>query len=212
MTTPQRFMHTDNTLAQRKARQQTERELRRIENDPTLSHAGKKIIMDEVRAKAKTARDERLAAEMAELNATLAALHRKVHGFTNPTPAESQRIREANDIADTLPSAKDALARLQRAEFQGDRILAKVIAVSCVDRASDVTPEWQAVADHWYASQPHLAEDLADIHSLTIELNPDGKQDSVHSGAMFARQQDFSIGELRPLRREETPQPQQEAG
>jgi hypothetical protein len=102
------------------------------------------------------------------------ALGRDIFGSTSAAGVDAISSRDADDRAASLDNAQAALDLLERAEENGDSVLARAIAQRAYRNRSDVFGGWEAVLDAYTTSRPEVAEKihaLDDARRNTIRTN-----------------------------------------
>ena len=147
-------------------RQQLDAQTQRINGQRNLTAAAKRTMLARAYIQARTALDELKDQEAQTVARERKKLERKLFGTTgfNPDPQAVIASRDANDRAARIESPAEAERMLQRAERDGDSILAKAIASRAADWSGD--PSWARVVHQYVAERPAEAETLQAMQSL----------------------------------------------
>ncbi|WP_030323174.1 hypothetical protein [Streptomyces flavochromogenes] len=138
----------------------------RINGKRDLTPHAKRVMLARAYVEARDALAELREQETKAVVRERQKLERKLFGTTgfNPDPQLIIAKRDADDRAAKYESPADARRALQRAERDGDTILAKAIASRAADWGGD--PHWGALVQEYVAERPVEAETLKAMQEL----------------------------------------------
>jgi uncharacterized glyoxalase superfamily protein PhnB len=98
------------------------------------------------------------------------SLTKQIFGSTNTAGADAISVRDADDRASRLEDAGEALALLQRADDNGDAVLARAIAQHAFGKRNEFFGgDWGGVVDAYAQTHPHVAEKITTLASLRTD-------------------------------------------
>ncbi|MDX2560502.1 hypothetical protein PV371_12700 [Streptomyces sp. TX20-6-3] len=138
----------------------------RINGKRDLTPHAKRVLLARAYVEARDALDVLKEQETKAVVRERQKLERKLFGTTgfNPDPQLIIAKRDADDRAAKYETPADARRALQRAERDGDTILAKAIASRAADWGAD--PHWGALVQEYVAERPVEAETLKAMQEL----------------------------------------------
>ncbi|MFF5919557.1 hypothetical protein ACFY8C_14545 [Streptomyces flavochromogenes] len=138
----------------------------RINGKRDLTPHAKRVMLARAYVEARDAIDELRQQETSNIAHERKKLERKLFGTTgfNPDPQLIIAKRDADDRAAKYQTPAEARHALQRAERDGDTILAKAIASRAADWSGD--PHWGALLTEYVAERPAEAETLQAMQEL----------------------------------------------
>jgi hypothetical protein len=147
-------------------RQRLDDYTRRINGKRDLTPHAKRVMLARAFVEARDALDELKEQETKTVVRERTKLERKLFGTTgfNPDPQLLVAKRDADDRAAKYETPAEAHRALQRAERDGDHILAKAIASRAADWSAD--PHWSAIVHEYVAERPVEAETLKAMQEL----------------------------------------------
>jgi hypothetical protein len=170
-------LHERREAAER-VRRRCGEEVAALRADGDLSSEGLQRKLAEAYAKARAELKTLASSEQTDLVARKATLEQRFFGTRKETVGDpaSQAIsaRDAADRAAQLQTPAEAMDLLQRAESNGDDILAAAVVRHALASSSSgirqVDDRWDEVGRAYLDARPHLmpvAEELAEIEQLT---------------------------------------------
>lgn len=167
----------------------------RANND--LSAEGLQRRLADAYVKVKAELDELATAEREDLNSRKDVLEQRFLGARRSLAGDAAThaisARDASDRAARLKSPTEAIELLRRAESNGDEILVRALVRESLDRApqsggikrDENGNAWDDVGRAYLDSRPELmpvAEELAEIETLTERLSSPPSQSKCHTG------------------------------
>ncbi|MFC8491216.1 hypothetical protein ACFUJU_10495 [Streptomyces sp. NPDC057235] len=139
-----------------------EQQLNRIQGNRMYSDHAKKVLSAQAYKKAQEGLETLRQAELDSLARQRTQLQRRMFGTTSSSSDPNAVIarRDANDRAARLDDPREAATALQRAERDGDTVLAQAIAA----RASEWG--WTDVLDTYAADRPGFVRDVEEWNAL----------------------------------------------
>lgn len=147
-------------------RQQLDAKAARIHALNDLAPHAKQTLLARAYVEAREALNRAREEETQGIEIQRRKLDRKLFGNDgNPLDAAAAiNRREANDRAAKLDTADQALQAMQRAERDGDTVMAKAIAARAAELSLD--PSWAGVLQTYVQDKPHEAETLNAMRQL----------------------------------------------
>ncbi|KMS81795.1 hypothetical protein ACH49_01300 [Streptomyces leeuwenhoekii] len=147
-------------------RQQLDVKAARIHNLRDLAPHAKQTLLARAYVEARDALNRAREEETQSIEAQRRKLERKLFGNDGMAldPSAAINRREANDRAAKLDTADEALRAMQRAERDGDTIMAKAIAARAAELSLD--PTWAGVLQTYVQDKPGEAETLNAMRQL----------------------------------------------
>lgn len=140
-------------------------QLARIENNKTYSDHAKRVLSAKAYKQAAEQLEQTRQAEVDSINKQRAALQRRMFGQAGAADAQTVIARrDANDRAAKFEDRREAAEALQRAEMEGDTLMAQAIATKASQHG------WDDVLSAYAADRPGFAEAVAEFNETP---NPD---------------------------------------
>ncbi|KWT62847.1 hypothetical protein ADL21_06280 [Streptomyces albus subsp. albus] len=154
-------------------------QLARIENNRTYSDHAKRVLAAKAYKQAQAQLEEIRQAEVTALTKQRASLQRRMFGRQGDADVQTVIARrDANDRAAKLESPRDATDALQRAEMEGDSLMAQAIATRAAQYG------WNDVLTSYAADRPGFTEAVHEFNELP---DPDGFEFKFrHTGQFIA--------------------------
>lgn len=87
--------------------------------------------------------------------------------FGNKAGTDALSMRNADDRAAQIDNADEALRVLERAQVNGDDVLARAVALHAFDRRNEfLGGDWASVVDAYAAANPEVAQKIIDLAGL----------------------------------------------
>ncbi|QRY40831.1 hypothetical protein JVX92_00615 [Microbacterium hominis] len=132
-----------------------------INADTTLSDTGKSEKRREAFAQQKEKLQGLLAREKQLIDDEIATLRVRIESRSGTGSSDIIAFRDAQDRADRLASADEALPMIDRAIRQRDTSLASAVFRRAMDAG------WQSVVDRYLAAHPQAADVIRDLNYMT---------------------------------------------
>ncbi|MET8506805.1 hypothetical protein ABZV60_19435 [Streptomyces sp. NPDC004787] len=144
----------------------------RINGQRNITPAAKRTMLARAYIEARDALDKLRQQETDNVIRERQKLERKLFGTSgfSPDPQMLVAKRDADDRAAKYESPADAIKAMERAERDGDSILAKAIASRAADWGGD--PNWAGVVHRYVADKPTEAETLKAMQELPNTDDP----------------------------------------
>ncbi|MEE1819332.1 hypothetical protein PUR59_30500 [Streptomyces sp. SP18ES09] len=138
----------------------------RINGQKDLTPHAKRVMLARAYVEARDGIDALREKETKDIQRERQQLERRLFGTTgfNPDPQLLIAKRDADDRAAKYETPAEARRALQRAERDGDSLLAKAIASRAADWSGD--PQWGALVREYVAERPAEAETLKAMQEL----------------------------------------------
>ncbi|MBP2581640.1 hypothetical protein J3A78_002118 [Streptomyces sp. PvR006] len=139
-----------------------QQQLDRIQRNRTYSDHAKKVLSAQAYKKVQAELETLRKAELDSVAQERTRLQRRMFGATSPLSDPNAVIarRDANDRAAKLNDAREAADALERAERDGDTVLAQAVA----SRAAEYG--WGDVVGSYAASRPGFSSDVEEWNQL----------------------------------------------
>jgi hypothetical protein len=87
--------------------------------------------------------------------------------FGNPPGTDALSMRNADDRAAQIDSAEEALRVLERADVNGDDVLARAVALHAFERRNEfLGGDWAGVVDTYASTRPDVAGRILELANL----------------------------------------------
>ena len=133
-------------------------------NNPDLSLEGRRNQIARVYGEAKRDMDALQAKWASNSTTTAVSLTQQLFGATSTSGADAISARDADDRAAQIETGAQALALLERAENNGDGVLARALAQRAFsERGNFFGSDWDPVLERYLSTRPGVAKKMEDL-------------------------------------------------
>lgn len=164
-----------------------------IRNNGELSPDGKRKAMARAYVEAEQGMTKLREAWQGNAAASSETLSKDLFGAASTAGMDAISARDADDRAAQLENARDAIALLERAEENGDKVLSRAIAQRAYRERGNVFGGWDRVLDAYLEIHPDVREKLVSLDNArrsTVQTN-------LMAGMIFSVPKPSEINDLR---------------